>query len=100
MPRINYSNRANLDLIRLFRFLAEKDVPTAQRAIKEIRDSLTTLGRMPKVGILPYMILMSGLMRSPYMLYGIKKRTITNKLPVLDATLDVSESSGRVLRQS
>jgi hypothetical protein len=26
--------------------------------------------------------LMSGLMRSPYMLYGIKKRMITNKLPV------------------
>lgn len=50
MPRINYSNRANLDLVRLFRFLAEKDVPTAQRAIKEIRDSLTTLARMPKVG--------------------------------------------------
>ena len=50
MPRINYSNRANLDLVRLFRFLAEKDVPTALRAIKQIRDSITILGRMPKVG--------------------------------------------------
>ena len=50
MPRINYSNRANLDLVRLFRFLAEKDVPTALRAIKQIRDSITNLGRMPKVG--------------------------------------------------
>ena len=29
MPRINYPNRANLDLVRLFRFLAEKDVPSS-----------------------------------------------------------------------
>jgi plasmid stabilization system protein ParE len=50
MPRLNYSNRASLDLIRLFDFLAEKDLPTAQRAIKEIRDSLTILIHAPKVG--------------------------------------------------
>jgi plasmid stabilization system protein ParE len=50
MPRLNYSSRASTDLIRLFNFLAEKDVPTAQRAISEIRDALTTLTRMPKVG--------------------------------------------------
>jgi plasmid stabilization system protein ParE len=50
MSRLNYSNRAHLDLIRLFNFLADKDVATAQRAIKEIRDSLGTLTRMPKIG--------------------------------------------------
>jgi plasmid stabilization system protein ParE len=50
MPRIVYSARASADLIRLFNFLAEKDVPTAQRAIRQVRDSLTILARMPKIG--------------------------------------------------
>lgn len=50
MPRLNYSNQASTDLIRLFNFLVEKDVTTAQRAIKEIRDDLSTLTRMPKIG--------------------------------------------------
>jgi plasmid stabilization system protein ParE len=50
MSRLNYSSRAHLDLIRLFNFLADKDAATAQRAIKEIRDSLATLSRMPKIG--------------------------------------------------
>lgn len=50
MPRLNYSSQASTDLIRLFNFLAEKDVPTAQRAIQEIRDDLAALTRMPKIG--------------------------------------------------
>jgi plasmid stabilization system protein ParE len=50
MSRLNYSSRAHLDLIRLFNCLADKDAATAQRAIKEIRDSLATLSRMPKIG--------------------------------------------------
>ena len=50
MPRITYSSRASLDLVRLFHFLAEKDISTAQRALQEIRDSLATLSHMPRVG--------------------------------------------------
>jgi plasmid stabilization system protein ParE len=50
MSRLTYSSRATADLIRLYQFLAEKDAPTAQRAIQEIRDSLSYLVRMPKIG--------------------------------------------------
>jgi plasmid stabilization system protein ParE len=50
MPRIVYATRANTDLIRLYSFLAEKDISTAQRVLKEIWDSLTILAQMPKVG--------------------------------------------------
>lgn len=50
MPRLIYSSRATADLIRLYQFLAEKDAPSAQRAIQEIRDSLADLLRMPKIG--------------------------------------------------
>ena len=50
MARLKYSNRANTDLIRLYEFLATKDVAAAQTAIKEIRDALTMLVRSPKIG--------------------------------------------------
>ena len=50
MPRLRYSNRANNDLIRLYKFLAEKDLAAAQSAIKEIRDASTTLMHAPKIG--------------------------------------------------
>jgi plasmid stabilization system protein ParE len=50
MPRIVYSARASDDLIRLFNFLADKDIPTAQRAMSQVRDSLAILTRMPKIG--------------------------------------------------
>lgn len=50
MPRLRYSYRANNDLIRLYKFLAEKDLTAAQSAIKEIRDALTTLMHAPKIG--------------------------------------------------
>ena len=50
MTRLRYSKRANTDLIRLYEFLAAKDVAAAQDAIKEIRDALTALARNPKIG--------------------------------------------------
>ena len=50
MTRLKYSNRANTDLIRLYKFLAAKDVAAAQNAIKEIRDALAALMRAPKIG--------------------------------------------------
>jgi plasmid stabilization system protein ParE len=50
MSRISYSSRATADLIRLFRFLADKDEETAKRAIKTIRDAFTPLSRLPKIG--------------------------------------------------
>ena len=50
MARLKYSNRANTDLIRLYRFLATKDVAAAQNAIKEIRDALAALIHAPKIG--------------------------------------------------
>lgn len=50
MARLRYSSRANTDLVRLYQFLAAKDVAAAQNAIKEIRDSLATLMHAPKIG--------------------------------------------------
>lgn len=50
MSRLRYSNRANLDLIRLYKFLADKDAAVAVRAITEIRDAMVSLSLMPKMG--------------------------------------------------
>lgn len=50
MTRLRYSKRASIDLIRLYEFLAAKDVATAQSAIKEIRNALAALVRNPKIG--------------------------------------------------
>lgn len=50
IARLKYSNRANTDLVGLYRFLATKDVAAAQNAIKEIRDALATLIHAPKIG--------------------------------------------------
>jgi plasmid stabilization system protein ParE len=50
MPHVRLSARAQLDLVRLHRFLAEKDAATASRAIDEIQASLIPLTRMPKIG--------------------------------------------------
>lgn len=50
MPRLIYADRAAADLIRLYRFLAEKDLSSAQRAIQTIRDQLAILQQMPKIG--------------------------------------------------
>jgi plasmid stabilization system protein ParE len=50
MPRINYSPRASYDLIRLFNFLADRNEEVALRAITTIRDSISSLKKMPKIG--------------------------------------------------
>lgn len=50
MPRVKLSARARLDLVRLHRFLAEKDITIASRAIDEIYASFVPLTRMPKIG--------------------------------------------------
>lgn len=50
MPHVRLSARAQLDLVRLHRFLTEKDSATASRAIDEIQASLIPLTRMPKIG--------------------------------------------------
>ena len=50
MPRVIYSQRASQDLIRLYQFLAEKNPAAALRAITAIRDSISSLQRMPKMG--------------------------------------------------
>lgn len=50
MPQIRYSSRAQIDLGRLFSFLAEKDQGVAGRAIKEIHETLSTLSLMPEIG--------------------------------------------------
>jgi plasmid stabilization system protein ParE len=50
MPQIKYSNRSQIDLRRLFTFLAEKDQGVANHAIKEIHESLSTLSLMPEIG--------------------------------------------------
>lgn len=49
MPHITLSRRAQSDLSRLCDFLAEHDVPTAQRAIATILDSFDSL-TMPAIG--------------------------------------------------
>ncbi len=50
MPHVRLSARARLDLVRLHRFLAEKDTAIASKAIDEIQASLIPLTRMPKIG--------------------------------------------------
>jgi plasmid stabilization system protein ParE len=50
MPRVIYSQRASQDLIRLYQFLAEKNPTAALRAITTIRDSISSLQSMPKMG--------------------------------------------------
>jgi plasmid stabilization system protein ParE len=50
MPRIKYANRAQLDLVRLYNFLSEKDASVALRAIQHIRNSIAVLGHAPKIG--------------------------------------------------
>lgn len=50
MPQIKYSNRSQIDLRRLFIFLAEKDKSVANLAIKEIHESISTLSVMPEIG--------------------------------------------------
>jgi plasmid stabilization system protein ParE len=50
MPQVVLSQRANLDLVRLHDFLADKNPRAAARAIKTIRTKLRLLRRHPAIG--------------------------------------------------
>ena len=50
MPRLIWSQPALLDVQRLYRFLAPKNVDAAKRAVKAIRQGLKVLGQQPAVG--------------------------------------------------
>ena len=48
MSHVKLSAQANLDLVRLYEFLAQYDVATADRAIDSIIASLDILEKMPQ----------------------------------------------------
>ncbi|MDD5030906.1 MAG: type II toxin-antitoxin system RelE/ParE family toxin, partial [Rhodoferax sp.] len=50
MPRVIWSPPALLDLQRLYRFLASKNLDAAQRAVKSIRAGVKLLAQQPGVG--------------------------------------------------
>jgi len=50
MPRIVWSRRALLDLVRLHAFLAPKSIEAAQAAAEAIRKGVKILGRRPAIG--------------------------------------------------
>lgn len=50
MPRLNWSPQALLDVQRLYRFLASKDINAAKRAANAIRQGVKVLGQQPGIG--------------------------------------------------
>ena len=50
MSRLIWSPLALLDVQRLYRFLAPKNLDAAQRAVKAIRQGVTVLSQQPGVG--------------------------------------------------
>ena len=50
MPPLIWSQPALVDVQRLYRFLAPKNIDAAKRAVKAIRQGVTVLGRQPGVG--------------------------------------------------
>lgn len=50
MPRLKYASRVQVDLARLFDFLADKDIGPAIRAMRAIHDTASTLTYMPEIG--------------------------------------------------
>lgn len=50
MPRLIWSPEALLDVQRLYRFLAPKNLDAAKRAVKAIRQGVKVLGQQPGVG--------------------------------------------------
>ncbi|KQV91710.1 type II toxin-antitoxin system RelE/ParE family toxin [Rhizobacter sp. Root1221] len=50
MPRLIWSPPALLDVQRLYRFMAPKNLDAARRAVKAIRHGVTVLGQQPGVG--------------------------------------------------
>lgn len=50
MPRLIWSEPALANVQRLYRFLAEKNLAAARRAVKAIRDGVKILAQHPQVG--------------------------------------------------
>lgn len=50
MPRLIWSPAALLDIQRLYRFLAEKNVDAARRAVRAIRDGMKVIAKQPGIG--------------------------------------------------
>ena len=50
MPRLIWSPPALLDVQRLYRFLAEKNIDAARRAVKTIRQGVKVIAQQPGIG--------------------------------------------------
>lgn len=50
MPRLIWTPAALLDLQRLYRFLAEKNVGTAKRGVRAIREGMKVIIKQPGIG--------------------------------------------------
>lgn len=50
MPRLIWSAPALRDVQRLYRFLAEKNIDAAKRAVKSIRDGVKVIALQPGIG--------------------------------------------------
>ena len=50
MPHLIWSRLALLDVQRLYRFLADKNIDAAKRAIKTVRQGVKVLGHQPGIG--------------------------------------------------
>lgn len=50
MSRLSWSPQALLDVQRLYRFLASKNIDAAKRAVKAIRQGVKVLGQQPGIG--------------------------------------------------
>ncbi|MDO8252066.1 MAG: type II toxin-antitoxin system RelE/ParE family toxin [Rhodoferax sp.] len=50
MPRLIWSPPALLDVQRLYRFLAEKNIDAAKRAVKAIREGVKVIAQQPGIG--------------------------------------------------
>ena len=50
MPRLIWSQQALRDVQRVYRFLAEKNVDAAQRAVRSIRNGVKVIAKQPGIG--------------------------------------------------
>jgi len=50
MPRLIWTPAALLDLQRLYRFLAEKNIEAAKRAVRAIREGMKVITKQPGIG--------------------------------------------------
>ena len=50
MPRLIWSPPALLDVQRLYRFLTEKNIEAARRAVKVIRQGVKVIAQQPEIG--------------------------------------------------